>query len=410
MKATNPAVDFLHGRKPFHGAGKAVPMPPNDPIGHPSWPDPKSIVDHEFARNAAGTQQRTQIESRAENKAFHLRRARAATRQFIMAAHSVVERLEKQIAEIQYQIKERLAQKKDFKRFGSRSGAKGGNDLKKPCTRWLQFLFATVLVMMLLAIMNGTFTVSSVMLDSTAFAGSVAKTITIALGFFLLPGLGLSIPFHLLRSHLRWAYTYLAFLVCCGMTFGFFFAVTWAHTYAIETGNQALIDLTMIGMGSGSQEDAPKPWLFENANWLSLLFQILADMCFAGAAKSYLTYLTWHYHIFRNRALQQDPEWLALDQELQDLNHQLAHLHGERRRAAEQLTDIKAEAQEFTEAVCACADVVFLQEIDRFELERQLISRKEAELQAKEAAWRQSQQELQNLLTATPGVTAKKGP
>lgn len=408
----NSKIAFLQERKKQRTAGDGQGLSPVSPaeLDHPDLPDPASMADVRHIRTLAATRQRTQVQSRGENKKYHRRLALAIFRKYIADAHAQVESLGRQLTESRSRLEERMRQKKQFERFGATATRKKKNtkDTRKPCTRWIQVLFGAVVVVMLIAVSNGTLSVSSVMLDSTAFSGAYAKTITIALGFFLLPGLGLSIPFHLLRSRTRLAYSYLALLVSAGIVFGFFFAVTWAYTYAVETGNQTLIDLTSIGMGSaGDAAEETKPWFFENANWLSLLFQILADMAFAGSCKSYLSWLSWNYHIFRDKALQQDPEWLALDQEVQDVSQEIADLEGKKCSADERLTELETEQEEYTDAVCAFADALFLQEVDKFEREEERIRLKEAELCEKEAAWRKSQQELDDLLTQTPGINRK---
>ena len=408
----NSVVKFLKERKGHGSPELPARGTPGSSTSHREveerdldLPSPESVVDAPYVQHLAKTRQIARYEQSAAIKRYHYGKARKIFRKYVVEARSYLVQIERRIAEMRPRLAESKRQKKLFERFGTPGQEQGD---KKPCTRWTQTLFAIVVLVMVIAILNGTFSVSSVMLDSTAFSGQYAKTITVAMGFFLLPGLGLSIPFHLLRSRPRYAKFYLAGLISIGTACGFLFAVTWAHTYAVETGNQLMIDLTMIGMG-GEESEAlkPKPWLFENANWLNLLFQILADMCFAGAAKSYLTYLTWNYRLFRDKSLQQDLQWLALDQEVRDLIQETADLEREKCRAEEHMTDLDAQQEEYTDAVCNFADTLFMQEVDKMEREDERIRGKQKELHEKEAALRRSQQELDDLLTRNPGLLQK---
>ena len=368
-------------------------------------PEPGQVVNAQHVRNLAGTRQTAQIERRAENTRFHDREAKKVFRQFVGDVQSFLKKLEWELS----QIRPRLTQTKRKKTSLERFSGTDEKDKKQPATRWIHCLFVGVVVIMLIAILNGTFTVSSIMLDSTAFAGAVAKTITVALGFFLLPSLALSVPFHLVRKRRRLAKLYLLMLICLGMGFFLLFVLTWAHTYAVETGNQALIDLTTIGMGSGEHEAAVKPYLFENSNWISLLAQVLADACFAGAAKCYLSYLTWTYAIFRRRAFQQDPQWLLLDEEERELGRQIAELEGQKKLALERLESLAEQQEEFIAAVCSLADACFLREVDIYERKLEEKERIEKDVAAREQEWKRSRNLLDEFVRENPGVQKGTG-
>lgn len=368
--------------------------------------EPADALDRSHVETLAATRQSTLIERRGELRRFHDRQARSKFRDTKAVAQAELEKNARLLTETQTRLRTVRDQKRHFERFGSfKKGKSKPEGEKKPSSRWIHAQFCAVVVVMMIAILNGTFSVSSVMLDSTAFSGAYAKTITIALGFFLLPGLGLSIPFHLLKSRRKLASGYLALLVVSGIGFGFLFAVTWAHTYARETGNQTMIDLTSIGLGGDAEVVTEStPWFFENANWLSLLFQILADMCFAGAAKSYLSFLSWNYHLFHRKGLQQDPEWVLLDNEEQQLSGEVSVLEGEQKLRSTRLSELEQEEDAYAESVCALADALFQKEVDRIEREEERIRVKREELEAKEAEAQRSRQELDALLTQNPGL------
>ena len=369
-----------------------------------SPPEPRAVVDETHVRNLAATRQTAQIERRAENTRFHDWEAKKVFRRYIAAIQSFIKKLDWELSQRRPRLAQTKKKKASLERFGRGSKGKDQPDQKQPATRWTQSLFGGVLAIMLIAIANGTFTVSSVMLDSTAFSGAVAKTTTVALGLFLMPSLALSVPFHLLRDRLRLAKSYLLLLVSLGMGFYFLFALTWAHTYAVETGNQLLIDLTTIGMGGESEETTTKPWLFENSNWLTLLAQILADACFAGAAKCYCSYLTWTYALFRRKAFQQDPEWRLLDQEERELSRQIAEIEAQKKLALERLEQLEDQQEEFTSAVCSLADALFLKEVDTYEHKLEQKKAIEKEVAEKEQEWRRSRHLLDDFIQDNPGV------
>lgn len=363
-------------------------------------PDPHDSVNEAHVRNLAATRQTAQIERRAENARYHDGMAKRVFRQYIAAVQSIVKKVDWQLSQLRPRMTQTKQKKSHEERFSDAD--KGKKDQKQPATRWILGLFVAVLLVLLIAIANGTVTVSSVMLDSTAFAGAVLKTITVALGFFVTAPLAIAVPFHLLKSRPRLANYYLFALVGAGMMFYFIFALTWALTYGQETGNQVLIDLASIGMGGGD-ETASEPWLLKNSNVIALLTQILADVCFAGAAKCYLWHLTWHYALFRRKAFQQDPQWLLLDQEERELARQIAELEGQKKMALERLEQLAEQQDEFVTSVCSLADALFLREVDTYERKLEQKDRIEQEVREKEQEWRRSRHLLDEFVIDNPG-------
>jgi len=366
-------------------------------------PQPAAFVDEPHILQLAGTSQTALLERRAENRRYHDQRARHGFREAVGAVQATLQSVGYELTQLRPRLNELKRLKKARQRFVGRQGADGE---KQPATGWEYTKFGALAVFLLLALANGTLTVSSVMLTTPAFEGSRIKAISAGLGLFLMPSLGMYLPFHVLTSagRKRAARVYLLSLIVSGMSLFVLFAITWAYTYALQTGNDLLLDLTTIGMGDGSDTGADEWWLFANANWLSLLANILADAAFAGAAKAGMTLLANDYALFRRKALQSDPEWTRLDAEEQEVAARLGDLTAEQTQAEDRLAVLRERQEEFAATVVSLADARFLREADRLEVHRRQLATLRDDLAAREQAVAAKRHEIDQALQANPGL------
>lgn len=145
-------------------------------------------------------------------------------------------------------------------------------------------------------------------------------------------------------------------------------------------------------------------WLFANANWLSLLANILGDAAFAGCAKAGMTLLATNYALFRRRALQPNPEWQLLDQEEQALVNQIVRLEADRKQAEEREDEVKSEREDYEAGVATLADTHLLREVDLRDVRRQQVDALERDLAATQRSVSEKRKELEQFLLENPGT------
>ena len=406
-----PKVSFLSdGRRRSRAPSPRSSSPLEEEISlsilEPS--DPQQSLMFDFIRSLACTHQTSLYERRAENKKQHHKRAcRDHKRDVTTKVHACLEKIERLLQSEEPKLKKLKSQIERLPRFVGKGESTEG---KKAADAWVYGKFFFLLLVLPLVICSGTIAMSAVMLDHTAYAGTKVKAYLAALGMFLLPSIGLYIPFFLLhKTRKKLSYVYLVLLVLGASGVFLLFVLTWAHTYAIETGNATLMDILTLGTGDvtpepdhGQQEH--QHWLFREASWLSLVFQVLADMAFAASAKGMLDLLTASYCLFRPHAFPEDPEWVRLTQEIEDLTCRIAELKAKKKHVLGQMENLDEQEEDFAEMVCSLADAMFLEEVDKFEQAAESIRRKEQQIQEKENAWRKSQQELEDLQTQHPGA------
>ena len=376
------------------------------PLGHEQQIhslNPQEGVDTEHVINLASTRQISRMELRSSNAKYHDRTARQVFRDFISAGRSQIEAHSWNLKQLQGRLSQVVKKKKAHERFiGDTKRKQQGQ--KEPATRWTQIKFAAAAVLWLISLLNGTFTVSSIMLDSTAFSGATFKTYSVGLGLFLMPSFGCYAIFHLLQKRRRLAQAYLLVLTFMGLGFFFIFGLTWAYAFAVETDNQTLMDLTTIGMGSGGETAEELPWIFAEASWIQLLAQILADACFAGLSKAYMAMLATEYTLFPRQAFQQDPEWVLLDQEERELSRDIGEVEAAKKQAEERLDELEEQQGEYVSAVCALADGLFNREVDKYEQRYAQAQQLEKDAAEHERIWREKQEKLNDFQRQNPGL------
>ena len=365
-------------------------------------PDPKSIVDKEFVRNLASTQLTAQMERRAENAKFHDRRARQIFRRLTAAVRAKGEAIDWNLSQLRPSLQQTKKSKSRLERFDGSKKLKEGE--KQPASRWTQMKFGAAVLLWVLSLLNGAFTVAGVMMDSTAFSGQLLKAYSVGLGLFLMPSFGCYAVFHFLRNHKRVARAYLLILTCCGLLLFFLFSLSWAYTYAMETGNETLLDLTTIGLSGQSEEEVHQPWFFENADWLTVLFQILADAAFAGLAKAYMALLATEYALFFRKSFQQDPQWVVMDQEERELVRQIGEEEGKRKNITERLEALDDQQDDFVASVCEAATALFNSEVDAFEERIRRGMQLDREEARREREYRAAQENAQKFHEENPGM------
>ena len=342
------------------------------------------------------------MERKAENARYHDRRSRGVFRQMTASIRARLEDINWNLSQLRPRLQQTKKKKREQERFHGSSKPKDGE--KQPASRWTQIKFGAAVALWILSLLNGMFTVAGVMLDSTAFDGEQLKAYSVGLGLFLMPSFGCFAVFYFLRQHRRVAKTYLLLLTCFGLSMFFLFGLTWAHTYAMESGNEVLLDLTTIGLATEVEEEAHKPWLFENANWLAILFQILADAAFAGLAKAYMALLATEYALFSRKAFQQNPEWVLLDQEERELVRQIGELEGEKKQVDELLQELAEQQEEFVASVCETATALFNSEVDAFAERVRVGIQLDREAAEQEQAFRKMQERQRLYREENPGI------